>query len=57
MTQQSAAPTAPPQAWHAMTPEAAPSLAEQLEALATLHTDGVLTDVEFAAAKKRLLGG
>ena len=38
-------------------PEATPSLAEQLEGLATLHADGVLTNDEFAAAKRRLLGG
>jgi len=45
--------TIPPPA----TPDASPSLAEQLEGLGRLHTDGVLTDDEFAAAKKRLLGG
>jgi uncharacterized protein YbaR (Trm112 family) len=39
------------------TPEATPSLAEQLEGLAALHADGVLTNDEFAAAKRRLLGG
>ena len=38
------------------TPEATPSLAEQLEGLASLHADGVLTDDEFAAAKGRLIG-
>ena len=32
------------------------SLAEQLEGLAKLHADGVLTDAEFSAAKQRLLG-
>ena len=35
---------------------AAPSLREQLEGLAQLHADGVLSDDEFAAAKRRLLG-
>ncbi len=34
-----------------------PSLAGQLEGLAQLHAEGVLTDDEFAAAKRRLLGG
>jgi uncharacterized protein YbaR (Trm112 family) len=37
-------------------PGSAP-LAEQLEGLAKLHADGVLTDEEFGAAKRRLLGG
>ena len=37
-------------------PDAAPSLASQLEGLGQLHRDGVLTDGEFAAAKRRLLG-
>ena len=34
---------------------AAPSMSDRLRALASLHGDGVLTDDEFAAAKKRLL--
>jgi hypothetical protein len=49
----SAVPPAP-----VMSPGAAPtvpSLADQVEALAQLHTDGVLSDDEFAAAKKRVL--
>ena len=29
---------------------------EQLKQLASLHTDGVLTDEEFAAQKRKLLG-
>jgi hypothetical protein len=33
----------------------APSLAAQVEGLAQLHKDGVLSDDEFAAAKKRVL--
>ncbi len=33
------------------------SLAEQLDGLAKLHADGVLTDDEFAAAKRGLLEG
>jgi hypothetical protein len=35
---------------------ATPSLASQLKGLADLHANGVLTDEEFAAAKRRLLG-
>jgi hypothetical protein len=29
----------------------------QLDELATLHTSGVLTDAEFEAEKRRILGG
>ena len=55
------APTAPPSGTTAARPAAVaapgtPSLSEQLEGLAKLHADGVLTDDEFAAAKRRLLG-
>ncbi len=32
------------------------SLGDQLQGLARLHADGVLTDDEFAAAKRRVLG-
>jgi hypothetical protein len=32
------------------------SVADELEKLASLHTQGALTDAEFAAAKARLLG-
>ena len=39
------------------TPQATPSLAEQLGDLARLHADGILTDDEFATAKGRLLEG
>jgi hypothetical protein len=42
----------PPQA----APAAAPSMGDQLQQLATLHQQGVLTDDEFAAAKAKLLG-
>ncbi|MGZ6372796.1 MAG: SHOCT domain-containing protein [Candidatus Limnocylindria bacterium] len=35
-------------------PEADPI--EQLKQLASLHTDGVLTDEEFAAQKRKILG-
>jgi hypothetical protein len=38
-------------------PVGGPSLAEQLGGLARLRDDGVLTEEEFAAAKRRLLGG
>jgi hypothetical protein len=31
-------------------------LVDELERLVRLHTDGMLTDAEFAAAKARLLG-
>jgi hypothetical protein len=34
----------------------APSMAGQLNQLADLHSQGVLTDDEFAAAKAKLLG-
>ena len=45
------APAAPMQA-----PAADSGLAAQLQQLATLHGQGVLSDEEFAAAKARLLG-
>ena len=34
-----------------------PSLGNELETLARLHSEGVLTDEEFAQQKARLLGG
>ncbi len=34
-----------------------PSMADQLNQLANLHNQGVLSDDEFAAAKAKLLGG
>jgi uncharacterized protein YbaR (Trm112 family) len=34
-----------------------PSLAEQLQRLGELKADGILTDEEFATAKRRLIGG
>lgn len=37
-------------------PAGAPDLADQLLKLATLHSQGVLSDAEFAAAKARLIG-
>ena len=39
------------------TARAEPSLAGQLDDLGRLHADGILTDDEFAAAKRRLLEG
>jgi|SRR5579864_6335331 hypothetical protein len=36
---------------------AAPSMADQLNQLADLHKQGLLSDDEFAAAKAQLLGG
>jgi outer membrane murein-binding lipoprotein Lpp len=37
-------------------PAAGPSMADQLQQIATLHQQGVLSDDEFAAAKAKLLG-
>ena len=51
LEQQQAPP--PPQA----APAAGPSVADQLQQLAALHQQGVLTADEFAAAKAKLLGG
>jgi hypothetical protein len=54
MQQQQAAPPPPP----APAPQAAGTdLTAQLQQLAQLHTAGVLSDEEFAAAKQKLLGG
>ena len=36
---------------------AGPSMADQLNQLADLHNQGLLSDDEFAAAKAKLLGG
>lgn len=38
-------------------PESASDLADRLASLAKLHADGVLTDAEFDAAKRRALAG
>ncbi len=38
-------------------PGPAPDLAKKLAELGKLHADGVLTEAEFSAAKKRLLAG
>src|SRR5215468_8773275 len=43
----------PPQA----APSAGPSMADQLQQIATLHQQGALSDEEFTAAKAKLLGG
>jgi hypothetical protein len=45
-------PAAPPQA----APAPSSPMLDQLNQLATLHQQGVLTDEEFAAAKAKLLG-
>jgi hypothetical protein len=44
---------APPQA---AAPAAGPSMADQLQQIADLHQQGVLSDEEFTAAKAKLLG-
>jgi len=43
----------PPQA----APSAGPSMADQLQQIATLHQQGALSNEEFTAAKAKLLGG
>jgi hypothetical protein len=54
--QQAPAPQPPPQPAPAA-PASDDSLSAQLERLADLKAQGVLTDEEFAAAKARLLAG
>ncbi len=49
--QQASAPAAAPQGGQPDTP-----ISEQLKQLTALHEDGSLTDDEFAAAKRKLLG-
>jgi Short C-terminal domain len=51
--QQAPPPQAPPPQ---PAPAAGPSVADQLQQLAALHQQGMLTDEEFAAAKAKLLG-
>jgi Short C-terminal domain len=51
LEQQGAAPPAPPAA-----ARQGPSMGDQLNQLADLHRQGVLSDDEFAAAKAKLLG-
>ena len=53
--QQQAAPPPPPPPPAAA--PAAPDLTAQLQQLAQLHTAGVLSDEEFAAAKQKLIAG
>jgi hypothetical protein len=55
--QQLAAPPPPPPAPAPAAAPAAPDLTAQLQQLAQLHTAGVLSDEEFAAAKQKLLAG
>ena len=55
--QQQAAPPPPPPAPEPAPAPAAPDLTAQLQQLAQLHTAGVLSDEEFAAAKQKLLAG
>ena len=53
-----AAPAAPAVPAAPATPAAAePSMLDQLNQLATLHEQGVLSDDEFSAAKAKVLGG
>ena len=40
---------------NAVVPPAGPSLSDRLVGLAKLHADGILTDDEFAAAKRKIL--
>ena len=47
----------PPQYAPAPAARLAPDLTTQLQQLAQLHTAGVLSDEEFAAAKQKLLAG
>jgi hypothetical protein len=45
-----------PQQYAPQAPEAEDDATAQLQKLAALHTQGVLTDEEFAAAKAKILG-
>jgi hypothetical protein len=45
-----------PQQYAQEAPEAEDDATAQLQKLAALHTQGVLTDEEFAAAKSKILG-
>jgi outer membrane murein-binding lipoprotein Lpp len=47
----------PQQAPPPAAPSGGPSVADQLQQIATLHQQGVLSDDEFAAAKAKILGG
>jgi hypothetical protein len=54
--QQQQAAAAPPAAPAAPAPSAGDDIITQLERLGALHSQGVLTDDEFGAAKAKLLG-
>ena len=47
----------PPQQAPPAVPSGGPSVADQLQQIAGLHQQGVLSDDEFAAAKAKILGG
>jgi Short C-terminal domain len=47
----------PQQAPPPAAPSGGSSVADQLQQIATLHQQGVLSDDEFAAAKAKILGG
>jgi hypothetical protein len=47
----------PQQAPPPTAPSGGSSVADQLQQIATLHQQGVLSDDEFAAAKAKILGG
>ena len=56
LEQQQATQQAPPQQAPAPAPSASSPMIDQLNQLAALHQQGVLTDDEFAAAKAKLFG-
>ena len=56
LEQQQAAQQAPPPQAPAPAPSASSPMIDQLNQLAALHQQGVLTDDEFAAAKAKLIG-
>jgi len=56
LEQQQAAQQAPPQASPPPAPSASSPMIDQLNQLAALHQQGVLTDDEFSAAKAKLFG-
>jgi len=56
LEQQQAPQQAPPQPAPAPAPSASSPMIDQLNQLAALHQQGVLTDDEFAAAKAKLIG-
>jgi hypothetical protein len=56
LEQQQAPPQAAPAPAPAQAPSASSPMIDQLNQLAALHQQGVLTDDEFAAAKAKLIG-